>query len=166
MRSARVEVGDVLAKCGLEVTNPEDDDVVETLAPRSAEEPLAGGVHQRPAYGALDDASAGTDGHAIEVGAELAVSMRLETRMSSFKSSPRMRSAPQSRFSLAMRWTSSIVDLAMRGGAARRRFDFHFSRVNTFPARCSSTAWSMTASGTRHPGQAPFPDFRNFRQLQ
>jgi hypothetical protein len=32
MRAARVEVGDVLAKCGLEVVSTQDDDVVETLA--------------------------------------------------------------------------------------------------------------------------------------
>jgi len=40
-----------------------------------SDQPLAGGVDQRRAHGALDDASAGTDGHAIEVRAELAVAI-------------------------------------------------------------------------------------------
>ncbi|MFM2415646.1 MAG: hypothetical protein RL385_369, partial [Pseudomonadota bacterium] len=50
MWSARVEVGDVIPKCGLEVTSSEDDDVVETLASHRAEEALAGGVDQRRVY--------------------------------------------------------------------------------------------------------------------
>jgi hypothetical protein len=75
MRSARVEVCDVLAKGGLEVTSSEDDDVVETLASHRTEEPLAGGVDQRRPHRALDDAGAGTDGRAIEVGSEFAVSI-------------------------------------------------------------------------------------------
>lgn len=75
VRSARVEVGDIFAKGGVDVTSSEDDDVVKTLASHGAEEPLAGGVDQRRAYRALDDASAGTDGYAIEVGAELGVSI-------------------------------------------------------------------------------------------
>lgn len=37
MRSARVEVSDVLAKCGLKVTGAENDDVVEAFEPSRAE---------------------------------------------------------------------------------------------------------------------------------
>jgi hypothetical protein len=70
-----VEVSDVFAQRGLEVTSSEDDDLVETLAPYRAEEPLARGVDQRRPDGALDDAAADATCDAIELGAELAVSI-------------------------------------------------------------------------------------------
>ncbi len=70
--------------------------------------------------------------------------MRLESLMPSFKSSPRMRSAPQSLFSLAMRWIRSIVDSATRDGTARRRFDLHFHRSRK-PSRCQRrTVFGLT----------------------
>jgi len=66
--------------------------------------------------------------------------------MPSFKSSPRMRSAPHRRFSRAMRWISSIVDAATRGGAAPRRLDFHFHR-SLNPSRCQRrTVFGLTMS--------------------
>jgi hypothetical protein len=47
--------------------------------------------------------------------------VRFETRMPTFKSSPRIRSAPHNRLSAAMRWMSSIVSLDIFAGGFRRR---------------------------------------------
>jgi len=60
MRPPGVEVGDVLPQRAPQVTGAEDDDVVEALASHRAEEPLTSGVDLRRAYGALDDAGAGS----------------------------------------------------------------------------------------------------------
>ena len=49
--------------------------MVEALAPHRAEEPLTSSVDQRRAYRALDDSGAGSASYAIEVHAELAVSV-------------------------------------------------------------------------------------------
>ena len=58
MRPYPVEVGGVLAEYAREVALPEDQEVVEALAPHAAKEPLADGIRLRRAIGRAQDLDA------------------------------------------------------------------------------------------------------------
>lgn len=61
--------------------------------------------------------------------------VRFDTRMPSFSSSPRMRSAPQSLFSRAIRWMSSRVSLDSADLRVLLALDFRFHNRRK-PSRC------------------------------
>ncbi len=72
--------------------------------------------------------------------------VRFATRMPSFRSSPRMRSAPQSRFSSAILRINAIVETQTRGSAGRRRRqECHFQK-SLNPSRCQRTRVSGRTS--------------------
>jgi hypothetical protein len=81
--------------------------------------------------------------------------VRLATWMPSFNSSPRMRSAPQSRFSKAMRRMSWMV-AGTRRGPGRRQLDRQHQKSRN-PCRCHlSTVSGLTSStASRHRGTNP-----------
>ncbi len=81
--------------------------------------------------------------------------VRFATRMPSFKSSPRMRSAPQRRFSIAMRRMGAMTSGAMRGSRKPSERDL-FRRGTRNPARCQRrTVSGLTRSRARlHRGRS------------
>lgn len=67
MRSTCVKVADVLIEHGAQVSLPEDDDVVETLAADATQEAFACGVHERCSDRGLEHANAHAFGDAVEL---------------------------------------------------------------------------------------------------
>ena len=72
--------------------------------------------------------------------------VRLLTRMPSLSSSPRMRSAPQRRFSRSIRWMSWTVS-GTRRGSHRRERDLHRQKRRK-PCRCHLRTVSGFTSST------------------
>jgi hypothetical protein len=79
--------------------------------------------------------------------------VRFETRTPSFRSSPRMRSAPQSSLSMAIRCMSSLVSISVRRAERTCDRDLALQKRRT-PSRCQrSTVSGFTRSrASRHRG--------------
>ena len=67
--------------------------------------------------------------------------VRFATRMPSFRSSPRIRSAPQRTFSAAMRWMSAMTSKSTREVRLLELFDFQHQKSRN-PSRCQRSTVS------------------------
>jgi hypothetical protein len=75
MRPGFVEVEHVLPSDVFQLLLAEEEYVVESLAPQAADKPFGNGIHVRGPHGGLDHPCADALGNAVELGAELLVSV-------------------------------------------------------------------------------------------
>ena len=119
----------------------QDDDVIQTLAPKSTKKPFDDGVHTRGARSDLDNLDARTLSNAIKRGAVFGIAIANEQlgttteRCDLTQLLRRPLFAPHSRFSLDIRMMRSSASCCRRGFGVRWILDFRIHKRRN-PSRC------------------------------
>jgi len=146
MRSCLVEVDHIGIEHALELPLMQNQQVIEAFLPHAPGEALTDRIGLWPVIGGCENLDATGPRHSSEARPKFGIVLtyfwmvRLHTRMPSFRSSPRIRSAPHSRCSVAICLIKAMVSeatLGLQAGALDLRFQYrrkssrcHLSRVS------------------------------------